>query len=408
MATPPPGRFDARGLEQARQAAGLSRLELAERIGTDTDVIRLWEEGGARPGVKNLLRIANSLGLEIRDLYQPEVSTDGTLQDLRVSAGLSQRDLARKLGTTQTAVSRWERAVALPTWAEITAYSEALDVPRTVIAGAIDVTVETCARTPKRKTPKPSDFDVSGSSAHVIYDYEDPKGLVTLTSPQFPRFEFRCKTSNPSVLEVATINEHVEANYTHRYNHMQRRCGGETDNEPAYLIRWLDWLHESNEASQSRRFRTAADLIISTPLWRKGLIQGPTMALPSGEYLTVVVEAEDTLEFIRRQVNKYEPVALYPTFSIEDPKHVGGMVKPTATVRFVDDGMEPTDGWFGGFQGSELSDGMTYREIVEKIVDKHDGWPQIIAENASELPEEGTRMYENFGKKTPFEGNSRR
>lgn len=402
MATPPPGRFDARGLEQARQAAGLSRLELAERIGTDTDVIRLWEEGGARPGVKNLLRIANSLGLEIRDLYQPEVSRGGTLQDLRVSAGLSQRDLARKLGTTQTAVSRWERAVALPTWAEITAYSEALDIPRTVIAGAIDVTVETCVRTPKRKTPKPSDFDVSGSSAHVIYDYEDPKGLVTLTSPQFPRFEFRCKTSNPSVLEVATINEHVEANYTQRYNHMQRRCRGEGDGDPVYLIRWLDWLHESSDATQSKRFQTAADLIFSSRLWRKGITQGPTAALPSGEYLTVVVEPEDTFEFIRRQVNKYEPVALYPTFFIDDPRFVGGIIKPTLVVRFVDDGVEPTDGWFGSFQGKELTDGMTYREIVEKIVGKHGGWPRIVTEPSSKLPEEGNRMYENFGKKTPF------
>ncbi|MFD6197310.1 helix-turn-helix domain-containing protein [Mycobacteriaceae bacterium NPDC060252] len=408
MATPPPGRFDARGLEQARQAAGLSRLELADRIGTDTDVIRLWEEGGARPSVKNLLRIANSLGLEIRDLYQPEVSTGGTLQDLRVSAGLSQRDLARKLGTTQTAVSRWERAVALPTWAEITAYSEALNVPRTVIAGAIDVTVEISAGTPKRKTPKPSDFDVSGSSSHVIYDYEDPKGLVTLTSPQFPRFEFRCKTSDPTVLEVATINEHVEANYTYRYNHMQRRCCGETDGEPVYLIRWLDWLHESSEAGKSERFKTAADLILSAPLWRKGVLQGPAMALPTGEFLTIVVEPEDTLEFIRRQVNKGEPVALYPTFMIEDPSFVGGIVKPTAVVRFVDDGLEPTDGWVGGFQGNELSDDMTYREIVNKIVGKHGGWPRIVTEESKELPEEGTPMYESFGKKTPFEGNSRR
>lgn len=408
MATPPPGRFDARGLEQARQAAGLSRLELAERIGTDTDVIRLWEEGGARPGVKNLLRIANSLGLEIRDLYQPEVSTGGTLQDLRVSAGLSQRDLARKLGTTQTAISRWERAVALPTWAEITAYSEALDVPRTVIAGAIDVTVENCARTPKRKTPKPSDFDVSESSTHVIYDYEDPKSLVTLTSPQFPRFEFKCKTSDPSVLEVATINEHVEANYTHRYNHMQRRCRGETDDQPVYLIRWLDWLHESSEAGQSERFKTAANLIFSSPLWRKGILPGPTKALPSGEYLTIVVEPEDTLGFIRNQVNRYEPVALYPTFMIDAPGFVGGIVKPTLEVRFVDDGIEPTDGWFGIFPRNELSSDMTYREIIEKIVGKHGGWPRIVAEKASELPEEGTRMYENFGKKTPYDGNVRK
>lgn len=407
MATPPPGRFDARGLEQARQAAGLSRLELAERIGTDTDVIRLWEEGGARPGVKNLLRIANSLGLEIRDLYQPEVSTGGTLQDLRVSAGLSQRDLARKLGTTQTAVSRWERAVVLPTWSEIAAYAHALDIPKTAVASAIDATVGHATQSPKRKTPKPSDFEVSKLSAHVIYDYEDPADVATLTSPQFPRFEFRCKTNIPTILEVATINEHLESDYLHRYNHMQRRCRGETENEPIYLIRWLDSLHESGDAEQSERFKTAANLIFSTSLWRKDILPGPIATLSSGEYLTIVVGPEDTLGFIRSQVMKHEPFALYPTFWINDPEYLGGIVKPTLNIRFVNDGIEPEDGWAGGFQSHELSEDMTYREVVEKICAKHGGWPKIATETAENLPEDGSRMYENFGKETPYSSSSR-
>lgn len=38
------------------------------------------------------------------------------LRKLRLAAGLSQRDLARRAGTSQPAIARYERGVATPAW----------------------------------------------------------------------------------------------------------------------------------------------------------------------------------------------------------------------------------------------------------------------------------------------------
>jgi transcriptional regulator with XRE-family HTH domain len=44
------------------------------------------------------------------------VSPGELIHERRVSAGLSQRSLARRAGTTQAAVSRIERGLTAPTW----------------------------------------------------------------------------------------------------------------------------------------------------------------------------------------------------------------------------------------------------------------------------------------------------
>ena len=45
-------------VQEARQAAGLSRAELAEKAGSTEAAVRLWENGQRHPRIKYLQRIA--------------------------------------------------------------------------------------------------------------------------------------------------------------------------------------------------------------------------------------------------------------------------------------------------------------------------------------------------------------
>ncbi len=93
-----------------------------------------------RPGLRNLALLAEALGLAVGDLYESDTTAAGSLADLRIGAGLSQLDLAQRVGVSQTLISRWGRAKVRPTWEEITRYVSALSLTRTRIALAIGTT----------------------------------------------------------------------------------------------------------------------------------------------------------------------------------------------------------------------------------------------------------------------------
>lgn len=145
MAKPPPGQFDARRLREARLALGLNQGQVAERVGVDPGVFNSWETRGARPSVRNLARVAFALGLSVSDLYVSHPDFVGTLIDLRVHAGLTQRQLAAELGVKQTRLSRWETGLARPTSVQAGLYAVILGCDEDTLRAAID-------RTPRRTT----------------------------------------------------------------------------------------------------------------------------------------------------------------------------------------------------------------------------------------------------------------
>lgn len=132
MAAPPPGSFDNAKLRRLRLDLGLKQVELANRIGVDPVVLSSWERPGGRPSARNLGRIAAALGLEVADLYRSDPAAAGTLADLRVQAGLGQRELACALDVSKAAVSRWERKVSAPPTEILPRYAQALGT--TVVA----------------------------------------------------------------------------------------------------------------------------------------------------------------------------------------------------------------------------------------------------------------------------------
>ncbi|MDA0251816.1 MAG: helix-turn-helix transcriptional regulator [Actinomycetota bacterium] len=138
MAVPLPGRFDARKLREARLALGLNQVQAAQRVGVDPSVFNSWESRGCRPSVRNLARVAAALGLSVSDLYASDSDAVGTLTDLRVKAGLTQRQLAVELGVNQTMVSSWERGLARPTPDQAGLYAVIAGCDEDTLSAAID------------------------------------------------------------------------------------------------------------------------------------------------------------------------------------------------------------------------------------------------------------------------------
>lgn len=392
MATPPPGRFDADMMRKARTRSGMSQADLAKLIGVDPGVINSWEKRVARPSVPNLGRVASALGLTVSDLYRSDVDTAGALVDLRVRAGLSQRDAAKLLGVSQATISRWERGLARPTWDEISSYAKVLKTDRITIGAAIDLTANQNGNPPKkRRAVRPSAFTLTASSPHIIYDFEDIEGDVELSSPQCPGMSFLTTFTSPLMRELALINEYFNADYFHRYNHLQRRCQGPEPGGAVYLIRWLPAFHETTDLETHSRGLTAAALIGQVLAW--GFLEVGSRALPTGEYLIIVVEPEDTLEFLYGQISRGVPVTFYPTRSDDG---IGPL-----EICWDDDLKNPTS-WAGSFRREDMPADMTYAELFRQLRPINPP-REMASEPATGIPQTDVvrRIHRTFSKSTP-------
>ncbi|MEU1149577.1 helix-turn-helix transcriptional regulator [Streptomyces sp. NPDC005863] len=86
----------------ARLRAKLSRERLAEKAGLDRHAVNRIEQGHASPLLDNLIRIADALGVPLRDLVRPE---EGPTQ--RTSRTFNAvRSLARPHASTDCSGSR--------------------------------------------------------------------------------------------------------------------------------------------------------------------------------------------------------------------------------------------------------------------------------------------------------------
>lgn len=357
MPVPLPGQFDADKMRAARMSLGINQAELAMRIGVNPSVVNSWETRGGSPSVRNLRRVASALGLKVPDLYHSDADASGTLVDLRVRAGLSQHEIAQYLGVSQTTVSCWERGASRPTWDEICALAKVLNTDRITVGAAVDLTANQHGNPPKRRRAvKPSAFNLTAASPHIIYDFEDNEGNVELSSPQFPLLAFRTTFTNPRMRELAVINEYFNADYFHRYNHLQRRCQGPEAGGEVYLIRWLPAFHETTDLETHSRGITAAMLIGQVEA--AGFLMVGSRPLPTGEYLIIVVEPEDSLAFLFGQISPGVPVAFFPT-------RRDGSIGPLE-ICWDDDQGQPA-GWDGTFRYEDMPADMTYAELFRHL-----------------------------------------
>ena len=57
-------------IRAARRSAGLSQLELGERVGRDHKTIHRWETATTAPGLVDLLLLADALDVPLADLVR--------------------------------------------------------------------------------------------------------------------------------------------------------------------------------------------------------------------------------------------------------------------------------------------------------------------------------------------------
>lgn len=97
---------------------GITKEELARRVGVSKRTLTRWEHGQNRPRPSHLTALAKALGCNVSDL-----ETVNTLSDARRAAGLSQRAFAERVNIPAGSLAAIETGrVAVPDaslWARI-------------------------------------------------------------------------------------------------------------------------------------------------------------------------------------------------------------------------------------------------------------------------------------------------
>ena len=124
-----PDYFGSR-LKALRKKAGLTQEELADVLGISYMTVRRWEAGKASPRVEDIPSIAQALGVPEADLLDTNASIPfgANLKALRRKAGLTQSQLADKIGVSLLTLFRWEKDERQPRMSEIKALAKALGV----------------------------------------------------------------------------------------------------------------------------------------------------------------------------------------------------------------------------------------------------------------------------------------
>lgn len=107
-------RFDAYALRNARERAGLSRADLAQRAGVSEASVKAWETGARSPRPATQVHLTDALGLGYEDLEQPGPADAADLRRLRETLGLTRAEAARRLGIDPSALKRVESGAELP------------------------------------------------------------------------------------------------------------------------------------------------------------------------------------------------------------------------------------------------------------------------------------------------------
>ena len=114
-------------IRRRRLELGLEQRELARQLGADEMTVCNWEKGRTFPSIRFLPRIVRFLG------YVPfrldSLSVGERLRLTRMLLGLSQRELARKLGVDPSTVRRWETGKSVPARHHVASIDEVLKLP---------------------------------------------------------------------------------------------------------------------------------------------------------------------------------------------------------------------------------------------------------------------------------------
>lgn len=107
-AVAPTSPFDPAAFTAVRRAAGLSLTAVGEMVGVDRQRVWAWESGRATPGPARLLALAAAVSVDPLRLLRLDPQRP-PLAGLRLRAGLTRTELARRAGLPRSSVDRLDR-----------------------------------------------------------------------------------------------------------------------------------------------------------------------------------------------------------------------------------------------------------------------------------------------------------
>ena len=122
----------AEQIRNARKESGLSQEEVASALGVERTVISKYETGAIPPSsekIEKLSTILNTsfvIGLHDEELFY-ELNIGERIKELRLSAGLTQAQLAQKSGLAVGTIHQYENNKRVPTVFSLKKISDALN-----------------------------------------------------------------------------------------------------------------------------------------------------------------------------------------------------------------------------------------------------------------------------------------
>ena len=121
-------------LGQARRECGVTQIDLANRLGTTQPSLARLEKDSSVPNLKTVARYADALGYSLQARLVPQSSASSSggaaaadnthgcdleslpdqLANLRKDCGVTQSQVAQRMGATQPIVARLERSDSQP------------------------------------------------------------------------------------------------------------------------------------------------------------------------------------------------------------------------------------------------------------------------------------------------------
>lgn len=203
-------------LSMRRKQLGLSQTQLANILGYTAQMISSWERGQSLPAMQCWEDLCRVLDIDINSLINCGATNnhyDYTFNDnnfaiglkrARISAGLTQIELAEQLGVNNKTISAWENSTSLPTLDLFVSLTKILNLSNVeLFYGVIE---EKPKNTVKKPFKKKSIFIASG----IVGALMAVSALVIgITIPQ----SIKTKTEPHIVFPTDTISLEVCENY---------------------------------------------------------------------------------------------------------------------------------------------------------------------------------------------------
>lgn len=179
-------------IRKTRIEKGLTQKQLADRMGVTQSHVWQYENGLVKPSDKQIKKFSDALGISVNELLSAEESnktenksstmTVGErIREIRQKAGLTQKQLADRMGVTPSHIGQYERGLRKPSNEKIKKFADALNIPfEILLADQIDNIVQSKDRVSYRVYT-----EIEQKFSHINYsiDGDDSEGYLWINYP---------------------------------------------------------------------------------------------------------------------------------------------------------------------------------------------------------------------------------